>query len=381
MKYIAIHSEGGLIPYDLLEKIANEDAPGQKAADFGLAKGRRLSDEIQRVWSDAQDLWDIFRRRRESLPEKDPYGTTLTRERWIVPLLTDAQILGYELKFQPAGVELHGLNFPVSHWAGEGDGGPPVHIEGFKVELDRKGAKLRTSPRAMVQEFLNHSEAHLWGIVSNGLSFRLLRDSARTARPTYLEFDLESILEGNRFSEFAIFYRLCHRSRLPKPGQEPTECLLEQYHQLSIEQGGRVRDKLRDGVEDALKALGNGLLQPPANEALCQKFAAGHLPATEYHRQLLRLVYRLLFLMVAEERRMIVSQGENAERHQLIYRDYYSVSRLQERAEAIVEKTAFSDLWLGLKQTFLLFSDIRDSNPLGIPPLNGDLFSARPRVF
>ena len=208
MKYIAIHSEGGLIPYDLLEKIANEDAPGQKAADFGLAKGRRLSDEIQRVWSDAQDLWDIFRRRRESLPEKDPHGTTLTRERWIVPLLTDAQILGYELKFQPAGVELHGLNFPVSHWAGEGDGGPPVHIEGFKVELDRKGAKLRTSPRAMVQEFLNHSEAHLWGIVTNGLSFRLLRDSARTARSTYLEFDLESILEGNRFSEFAIFYRL-----------------------------------------------------------------------------------------------------------------------------------------------------------------------------
>lgn len=375
MKYIAIHSEGGLIPYDLLEKIANEDAPGQKAADFGLAKGRRLSDEIQRVWSDAQDLWDIFRRRRESLPEKDPHGTTLTRERWIVPLLTDAQILGYELKFQPAGVELHGLNFPVSHWAGEGDGGPPVHIEGFKVELDRKGAKLRTSPRAMVQEFLNHSEAHLWGVVTNGLSFRLLRDSARTARPTYLEFDLESILEGNRFSEFAIFYRLCHRSRLPKPGQEPTECLLEQYHQLSIEQGGRVRDKLRDGVEDALKALGNGFLQHPANEALRQKFAAGHLPAAEYHRQLLRLVYRLLFLMVAEERRMIVSQGENAERHQRIYRDYYSVSRLRERAETIVEKTAFSDLWLGLKQTFQLFSDNRDSNPLGIPPLNGDLFS------
>jgi len=39
MKYIAIRSEGGLIPYDLLDKIANEDAPGQKAADFGLAKG------------------------------------------------------------------------------------------------------------------------------------------------------------------------------------------------------------------------------------------------------------------------------------------------------------------------------------------------------
>ncbi|HKS74941.1 MAG TPA: hypothetical protein VJQ82_17170, partial [Terriglobales bacterium] len=375
MKYIAIRSEGGLIPYDLLEKIATEDAPGQKAADFGLAKGRRLSDEIQRVWSDAQDLWDIFNRRRESLPDKDPYGTTLTRERWVVPLLTDPQILGYELKFQPSGVELHGLSFPVSHWAGGGEGAPPVHIEGFKVDLDRKGAKLRTSPRAMVQEFLNHSEAHVWGVITNGLIFRLLRDSARTARPTYLEFDLETILEGNRFNEFAIFYRLCHRSRLPKPGQEPTECLLEQYHQLSIEQGGRVREKLRNGVEDALKALGNGFLQHPANGALRAKFAAGRLPAADYHRQLLRLVYRLLFLMVAEERRMIVSKGENAERHQRIYRDYYSASRLRERAEGIVEPTASSDLWLGLNRTFLLFSDTQESNPLGIPPLNGDLFS------
>jgi hypothetical protein len=133
MKYIAIHSEGGLIPYDLLEKIANEDAPGQKAADFGLAKGRRLSDEIQRVWSDAQDLWDIFSRRRDSLPEKDPYGTTLTRERWIVPLLTDPQILGYELKFQPTGVELHGLNFPISHWAGEGAGAPRFTLRGSRL--------------------------------------------------------------------------------------------------------------------------------------------------------------------------------------------------------------------------------------------------------
>jgi hypothetical protein len=89
MRYVAIRSEGGLIPYDLLDKIASEDIQGQKPSDFGLPKGRRLTDEISRVWSDAQSLWDIVRRRRDSLSEKDPYGTTLTRERWIVPLLSD----------------------------------------------------------------------------------------------------------------------------------------------------------------------------------------------------------------------------------------------------------------------------------------------------
>jgi hypothetical protein len=85
MRYTAIRSEGGLIPYDLLDKIAREDAVGQMAADFGLPKGRRVLDEIQRAWSDAHDLWNIFQRRRDALPEKDPYGTTLTREHWMLP--------------------------------------------------------------------------------------------------------------------------------------------------------------------------------------------------------------------------------------------------------------------------------------------------------
>jgi len=377
VKYTAIRSEGGLIPYDLLEQIANEQVPGQKSADFGLLKDRRLSDEIQRVWSDAQDFWDVFRRRMASPSERDPYGTTETRERWLYPLLSDPQTFGYDLKLQPSAISLDGASFSISHLAGDSQDAPPVHIEGFKVDLDHRGPKLRTSPRAMVQEFLNRSEQHIWGIATNGLRFLLLRDSARTARPTYLEFDLQTILEGNHFHEFALFYRLCHRSRLPRPGEDPTKCLLEQYYQLSIEQGGRVRDKLRDGVEEALKVLGTGFLRHPANAELREKIESGRLSPADYHRQLLRLVYRLLFLMVAEERHLIVATGDDAERHQRIYDDFYSVIRLRERAEGIVEQTTFGDLWIGLKQTFSLFSDARDHNPLGIPPLNGELFSYR----
>jgi hypothetical protein len=44
-------------------------------------------------------------------------------------------------------------------------------------------------------------------------------------------------------------------------------------------------------------------------------------------------------------------------------------------AEKPIEPSTFGDLWIGLQQTFSLFED-GDSNPLGIPPLNGDLFSA-----
>jgi hypothetical protein len=376
MRYVAIRSEGGLIPYDLLDKIANEDVSGQKPSDFGLQKGRRLTDEISRVWSDAQSLWDIIRRRRESLSEKDPYGTTLTRDRWIVPLLSDAEMLGFDLRLQPSGVVLNNLTFNLSHRSGDGEDAIPVHIEGLKIDLDKRlHTKLRTSPQAMVQEFLNHSETVLWGIVTNGLTLRLLRDSSRTSRPTYVEFDLENILEGNRFAEFALFYRLCHRSRFPRPGQDASDCILEKYYLQSIDEGSRVREGLRAGVEETLKIFGNAFLQHPANRTLREKLTSGQLTPAQYHRQLLLLVYRLLFLMVAEERRLIVSQGEGSERNQRIYDQWYSVSALRDRASRIIEESPFGDVWLGVLKAFSLFEYGVDSNPLGIPPLNGDLFN------
>lgn len=375
MRYVAIRSEGGLIPYDLLDMIANEDAAGQKPGDFGLPKGRRLTDEISRVWSDAQSLWDIFSRRRESLSEKDQYGTTLTRERWILPLLSDSEMLGFDLHPQPTAAIVNNSSYAISHRAGDGDYAIPVHIEGFKIDLDRRlHTKLRTSPQAMLQDFLNNSEHVLWGIVTNGLSFRILRDSSRTAKPTYLEFDLESILEGNRFNEFSLFYRLCHRSRFPRAGEDPSEWLLERYYQESIEQGLRVRDKLREGVEETLRIFGSAFLQHPANTVLREKITTGKLSAVQYHRQLLLLVYRLLFLMVAEERGLIVSVGEGAEQNQKIYDEWYSISRLRDRAAHIIEASPFGDLWVGLQQTFYLFEYGIDTNALGIPPLNGDLF-------
>jgi len=374
MRYVAIRSEGGLIPYDLLDKIASEDAAGQKPPDFGLPKGRRLTDEISRVWADAQSLWSNFKRRRESLGDRDPYGTSITRN-WIGSLLGDVDMLGFDLKLQASAVVVNNSTYAISHRSGEGEDAIPVHIEGLKIDLDRRlHTKLRTSPQAMVQDFLNNNEPTVWGIVTNGLGLRILRNSSRTSRPTYLEFDLENIFDGNRFNEFGLFYRVCHRSRFPMAGRDLAGCLLEKYYLDSIEQGLRVRDKLREGVEETLKILGSAFLQHPENDGLREKVSGGKLTAVQFHRQLLLLVYRLLFLMVAEERGLIVSVGANAEQNQKIYDEWYSITRLRDRAAQIIDTSPFGDVWQGLQQTFSLFEYGLDTNPLGIPPLNGDLF-------
>src|SRR5438874_182778 len=70
------------------------------------------------------------------------------------------------------------------------------------------------------------------------------------------------------------------------------------------------------------------------------------------------------------------SIGQSAVRNQAIYQDNYSIGKLRERAEGLLEDTGFSDLWIGLTQTFNLFADSNDTNPLEIPPLNGDLFGS-----
>ncbi len=61
-------------------------------------------------------------------------------------------------------------------------------------------------------------------------------------------------------------------------------------------------DVLYVGVEKALLELGNGFLQHPDNEELRAALRAGHLNAVRYHAQLVRLIYRFLFLFVMEAR-------------------------------------------------------------------------------
>lgn len=387
MGYTTIITEGGLLPADLLDSIASDDALRQRADEFGLEKNRRLSDVIAATWGEVRAYWDATQRSAARLRPSDS-TTRITRERWIGPLL-DA--LGYtDLTYMPTAARVEQRTYAISHRAGADESAPPVHIEGFGVELDRRppSGRPRLSPHGLVQEYLNSTE-HLWGIVTNGERLRLLRDSSQISRPRYVEFDLRGMLEGEKFSEFALLYRLLHRSRLPRTDADGKDALLERYHQQAIERGGRVREGLREGVETALKELGTGLLQHPRNAALREKIAGGQLKELDFYRQLLRLVYRLLFLMVAEERGLIaVSEDEHdvlsplhhrASRDQRlrIYLDHYSAGRLRRLAEQPgAGRAPYDDLWLSLQTTFRLLegSDEQGAQLLGLAPLNGDLF-------
>jgi len=369
---VGVDIQGNLIAADLTAELSAGGIKGQAPEDFGFSKSDKLADEVATAWGDAKAYWGAFQRALSRLPEGD-LATTVTREQWVMPLLRS---LGYDPVYVARAEVIEGQTYAISHRAEPGDDKPPVHIVGCHVRLEERppSGKPRLSAHALVQEYLNQTE-HLWSVVTNGLRWRLLRDSTLMTRLTYIEFDLEQILNGENFAEFGLFYRLFHRSRLPEGMEDADECLLEFYHQESLQQGGRVRDRLRDGVEFALKMLGTGFLQHPQSQGLREKIELGDLTEKDYYRQLLMLIYRLLFLMVAESRNLLLSE-EDPEKTR-IYREYYSIERLR----ALVERPSgrregFQDLWQGLRVTFQLFDENWRGQMLGLSPLNGDLFGS-----
>lgn len=373
MQYPSIRIEGTILSPDILERL--ENSSGQRPTDFGLDTSVKVKEEIARAWADAQDYWRIFRRKLNTMKPENP-ATTETRNLWMVPLLG---LLGYQLEYQARGVEMNGKNYAISHRI-VNRGNMPIHILGYQepAGLDVKPTNrsgLRMSVHAMTQEYLNLRD-ELYGIVTNGRVLRLLRESSRLVKLTYLEFDLDRIFNDALYADFALLYRLLHVSRLPASADTASECILEQYHQDSLDFGARIRSGLSRAVEQAILTFANGFLTHPHNEILRHSVITEQTTAEEYYRWLLRLIYRLLFLLVIEERGLIFP--DNAQKHQRhIYTNCYSIQRLRRMAEKRhLADPRHYDFWLALLASFQLFEAGGPGKKLGIAPLAGELFDS-----
>ena len=372
MTYPSIRIEGAILSPDILGRI--EEFPGQRPADFALDAGTKVKDEIARAWADAKDYWRMFQGRLETV-KTGSNATTETRNLWIVPLMG---LLRYDIEYQPRGTEINGRTYVISHRA-TNRADAPVQIIGSRdpAGLDRKPANAtrRMSAHALVQEFLNLHD-QLYGLVTDGHVLRLLRDSSRLVKQSYLEFDLDRIFTDGLFADFAVLYRLLHATRLPLTNDTAATSLIEQYHQDSLDSGARIRAGLSHAVERAILDFGNGFLAYPNNDGLRAAVVNGDLSAGDYYQQLLRLIYRLLFLMVIEERDLVFP-ADTPRAPRDIHRKFYSVARLRRLAEQrYLADPRRQDLWLALQACFRLFEADGPGAKLSIAPLAGDLFSA-----
>lgn len=381
--FVGVRIVGGLLPADVLTRLGvARDMDGMTPADYHLAGGETVRDAANRVWAYLRGAWRTYQDGLEKLPENDA-ATRLTREKFLLPLLDQ---LGYGRVppsprggLKPDDDPEHG--FPISHlW----NDNVPIHLLGAGIDLDKRTAGVagaaKSSPQSMVQEYLNRTSTHLWAMLSNGHTLRLLRDSTSLVGSAYIEFDLDAIFGGELFSDFLLLYTLCHESRLETRDPEigHASCWLEKWRESAAQAGTRALDQLRDGVKDALETLGNGFLNHPANEELRQQLSTGRLKDEDVHHGLLRLVYRLLFTFVAEDRGALHAPGTEPDVRKR-YARYFSTAQLRSVARRRLGDR-HSDRWEAQKIVWDGLSQPEGMPELGLPALGG-LFENGPLDF
>ncbi|MFO0190653.1 MAG: Eco57I restriction-modification methylase domain-containing protein [Planctomycetia bacterium] len=369
---------GPMLPTDVLERVANEDAklPGLRPSDYGLAETERLGEAITRSWTRLTDIHRAFTDDLAASPLLDTAAGP-TFKQWLRFLF---QELGYgTLTATPTARTLDDAtgsssqSFPISHQWNH----VPIHLVGVNVPLDRRTSGVtgasRSAPHSLIQEWLNRSEGSLWGIVSNGRQLRLVRDNVSMTRQAFVEFDLEAMFKGQSFADFRLLWLTLHATRfdIPADGQ-PHECVIEKWHVEGATVGTRVLGELSTGVKQAIEALGRGFLAHPANDDLRTALASGELAGQEYYRQLLRLVYRLLFLFVTESRDLLLDPAA-PRRARDLYKQNYSATRLQTLA-GTTRGNRHRDLYESLKLVMKALGGA-GAAPLGLLGLGGYLWS------
>jgi hypothetical protein len=341
--------EGNLIAPAMIAKIDQRAAPEQAPENYSVRKGLTIREEISTAFRVGQSHFDTFAKLEE--PTQD------ATRRFISGLIKET--FGYD-DLEPAAA-------PIALIASER---VPLVVVPPGETLDRRSPTLSVdrsrSPAFALQDYLNDRDEALWGIVTNGTHLRLMRDNASLTRPAYIEADLAQIFSNEDIASFAVLWLLIHRSRFGIEGSPATDCALERWRETGSKEGEVARDRLAVQVEVALKVLGSGFLE--ANPDLATKLKSGEVNLTEWFNELLRLVYRLIFLMVAEDRNLLHPTNAKTDARAL-YAQGYSLAALRKQCYRAATWDKHHDRFEGVKIVFHALAHGQDA--LALPALGG----------
>lgn len=376
MAFNFIKASGNIITEDFCISLANETkADYVKDKSFGESV-KKIDETIATSFEKLRERWE---ENRTSILN-NAYDNTNLRQKWIIPFLKE---LGFDPIFIATNVKSSsGLEYHLPYKGWNAEFAPLIHMVNTNQDLDDKDRSSRThsnkSPQDCLQQFLNTSD-HQWAILTNGKKIRIVRDFYHSITKGFLEFDLEGIFETANSEQFRVLYRVLHKSRFENQYQGtieqeydeegnpigvPDNCLLELFHKKAKETGIKIGNKLRDQVINSIELLGNGF----AEHLNPDEFQNGKVKA--YYAEILNVIYRLLFLMFAEQKGWLPVRNS-------IYARTYSINSLKERAaRGNYSHDEENDLWEGLKITFnLVTKGYKFKNGDVINAFGGQLFS------
>ena len=238
----------------------------------------------------------------------------------------------------------------------------------FGLPLDARDeddvVRART-PHGQILRYLSTAEyladgGARWGILTNGGTWRLYDRRARPRATGYFEVDLADALQRDDQDELRTFNLLFRRDSFVKRAGA-TETFLER----ALEEGRRYEQRV---AQDLSRVVFERAF-PSLAQALA---AAGGRDLAQVRQAALVLLYRLLFVLYAEDRGLLPVNDTR-------YDDY----GLQKRVRLdVADRTARGDTFSNVAASYydhvMTLCKIidRGDDSIGLPPYNGGLFAA-----
>ena len=250
----------------------------------------------------------------------------------------------------------------------------------------RKGEEEREVPSSQILRYLSRAETLSdrriqWAILTNGRLWRLYYQGAKSRLEEYLEIDLSRLLDVPDLSDLLternedarahwlrVFTLMFGRASFVEVGEDQRT-----FHLLALDEGRRWEERVARNLSD----LVFGRLFPDLITAL--DTADPERPASrsrQYLQQLkdaaLTLLYRLLFVLYAEDRDLLPVRDPRY--------DDYGLSPVREEIARRLHKGDTFAASIGHYYPRLrgLFGAIHRGEPsLGLPPYNGGLFDPK----
>ena len=248
--------------------------------------------------------------------------------------------------------------------------------------LDRRSGRRgeETAPSTQMLRYLRRVDDLTtgklrWGILTNGARWRLYYQGARSVSEQFFEMDLAALLdlpghndglfaltEADRRRWLKVFALVFRREAFVAGPTDPRT-----FHQRAIEEGRFYEER----VAASLSALVFGQVFPELARAIAA--ATTDAPLPEVREAALILLYRLLFILYAEDRDLLPVRNTSYDDYALREKVRGDVRQRKDRDD--VFSTSAARYWSAIDDLCRAI-DQGDAS-IGLPPYNGGLFDRK----
>jgi hypothetical protein len=282
------------------------------------------------------------------------------------------------LLFDSAETKAKANGFP-EEWRRYEFGRAVVESKRWARPLDRRSGRRgeETAPSTQMLRYLRRIDditngALRWGILTNGSKWRLYFSGARSVSEQFFELDIAAILdlpghndglfvldEADRRHWLKVFYLVFQREAFVPSGADPRT-----FHEKALEEGKFYEERVAEDLSN--KVFGE--VFPSLVRAIVK--AAPEADLQKVREAALILLYRLLFILYAEDRDLLPVKDRRYGDYGLRNKVRLDVKERKDKNDVFSETAA--RYWGAMADLFIAI-DQGDAS-IGLPPYNGGLF-------